>query len=191
MTDKKLTDNLSNNSPNLSNGLSDNEIKKALECCANGKCGDCPLFKEDCGDDIICKSALDLINRLQAENKRLSTLAKIGNTRANDYRTMRDRALKAEAEVENFRMVLDAVEDHIHPLPFETDFDKAINKAKAETYKEFLPLLENFRDEVVDKFIIMCNGNDYNKLNLMSMVDTIDCIYDKHISNISKELVGE
>ena len=63
--------------------------------------------------------------------------------------------------------------------------------AKAEAYKEFLPLLEKFRNEVVDKFIIMCDGNDYNKLNLMSMVDTIDCIYDKHTDNLLKELVGE
>ena len=66
-----------------------------------------------------------------------------------------------------------------------------IDNIKAEAYKEFLPLLEEFRNEVVDKFIIMCDGNDYNKLNLMSMVDTIDCIYDKHIDNLLKELVGE
>lgn len=56
MTDKKFTDE---------------EIIKALECCANGKCGECPLFKEDCGDDIICKNALDLITHLQEENERL------------------------------------------------------------------------------------------------------------------------
>ena len=56
MTDKKFTDE---------------EIIKALECCANGKCRECPLFKEDCGDDIICKNALDLITHLQEENETL------------------------------------------------------------------------------------------------------------------------
>ena len=59
--------------------LTDNEIKKALECCA-GKdgerfCWDCPCknaetVKEYC-DYKMLKSALDLINRLEAENERL------------------------------------------------------------------------------------------------------------------------
>ena len=38
-----------------------------------------------------------------AEIKRLKTLAELGNMRANDYRVMRDRALKAEAEVERLK----------------------------------------------------------------------------------------
>ena len=59
------------------------------------------------------------------------------------------------------------------------------------TDNEIVKALEKFRNEVVDKFIIMCDGNDYNKLNLMSIVDTIDCIYDKHIDNLLKELVGD
>lgn len=49
--------------------------------------------------DII-KSGLDLINRQQAEISRLTTLAELGNKRANDYRIMRNRALKAEKEIE-------------------------------------------------------------------------------------------
>lgn len=65
----KLTDNLSNNSPILSNSLSDSEIKKALECCIKDDCKNCPLGEiEDC---VTMTDALDLINRLQAENERL------------------------------------------------------------------------------------------------------------------------
>ena len=52
--------------------LTDNEIKKALECCMHGKCEeDCPfsIDREKCHklDDFV----LDLINHLQAENERL------------------------------------------------------------------------------------------------------------------------
>jgi hypothetical protein len=55
--------------------MTDNEIKKALECCTtNGSnCKDCPAFVKV--DRSNCKKyfrgALDLINRLQAEIERL------------------------------------------------------------------------------------------------------------------------
>ena len=59
--------------------LTDNEIIKALECCGNtslGHCENCPL-NDDMG--FVCiidksQAALDLINRLQAENERLNAL---------------------------------------------------------------------------------------------------------------------
>lgn len=55
--------------------LTDSEIVKALECCIGfDSCEErqCPMVKE-CGKDIdsVYKYALDLINRLQAENERL------------------------------------------------------------------------------------------------------------------------
>jgi FtsZ-binding cell division protein ZapB len=79
MPDKKLTDNLSNNSPILSNSLSDNEIVKALECCLKGDydkiinalCAKCPYCKNTDCKLILQQNALDLINRLQAEKERL------------------------------------------------------------------------------------------------------------------------
>ena len=65
MTDKKLTDN---------------EIIKALECCATnvafGNCAYCP-YKEYWAKGLTCvckatKDSLDLINRQKAEIERLS-----------------------------------------------------------------------------------------------------------------------
>lgn len=46
--------------------MSDNNIIKALECCINGECQNCPLYKQFpyCDTD---KDALALINRLQTE----------------------------------------------------------------------------------------------------------------------------
>lgn len=60
----------------MPNKLTDADIKKALECCINwkreGDCAKCPAYesKELCIKQIRIL-ALDLINRLQAENERL------------------------------------------------------------------------------------------------------------------------
>jgi hypothetical protein len=51
--------------------MTDNEIIKALECCASGDgCEDCPRSKQCDGIEHI-QYALDLINHQQAEIERL------------------------------------------------------------------------------------------------------------------------
>ena len=85
--------------------FTDEQIIKALKRCilCNAKqiasCKGCYLEKyyPNCDEEleIMC---LDLINRQRAEIERLSTLAKLGNVRANDYRAMRDQAKNARAE---------------------------------------------------------------------------------------------
>lgn len=85
--------------------MTDNEIKKALECCVSEQytCGDCPYQEikhySDEGfeimpngkryDDWSCErwlnvDLLDLINRLQAENERLTHITRnlIGEIKA-------------------------------------------------------------------------------------------------------------
>ena len=52
--------------------MTDNEIIKALECCAKSSCKNCP---ENCGSAMCLKNlvidSLDLINRQKAEIERL------------------------------------------------------------------------------------------------------------------------
>ena len=48
--------------------MTDNEIIKALECCSDSNCHECPI--EGCTDDIF-RNALDLINRQKARIKEL------------------------------------------------------------------------------------------------------------------------
>jgi len=147
--------------------LTDNEIKKALDVCVGiqNDCGDCPLLEysqasDECMTELM-SNALDLINRLQAENEdlkrereasiedihslsdqvneqqeeidRLSILTELGNTRANDYRVMRDRALKAEAEVERLKK---------SNRNWRRKAQRLRAKAKAEAYKEFADRLK-------------------------------------------------
>ncbi len=59
----------------MPNKLTDSEIVKALECCQKvlPNCNECPVEEKErimcC--DLIKGKAIDLINRLQAENERL------------------------------------------------------------------------------------------------------------------------
>ena len=63
-------------------------------------------FTPVCGEDRAEKAA-GLVRTLQSENEKLRVLAELGNTRAKDYRVMRDRAVKAESENEQLRAELD------------------------------------------------------------------------------------
>lgn len=108
--DKKPTDNLSNNSPILSNGLSDNEIVKALEYCTQqgitSECERCEV-KKGCRSELIV-NALDIINRLQAENERL----KKSNEMFTDIGKLYSE-IKAEAYKEFAERLKDIIADHL------------------------------------------------------------------------------
>jgi hypothetical protein len=47
------------------------EIAQALRCCAEGECKDCQLYGKIACVETLCKYALDLIERLTAENAAL------------------------------------------------------------------------------------------------------------------------
>lgn len=47
--------------------------------------------------------------------------------------------------------------------------------------------VDKFRSALMDKFIDLCRGNDYNKINLLLIGVTVDQIYDKCIDDMRKE----
>lgn len=47
------------------------ETVQALRCCAEGECKDCQLYGKIACVETLCKYALDLIERLTAENAAL------------------------------------------------------------------------------------------------------------------------
>ena len=84
----------------------DNEIVKALECCIKsshfGECFDnkCPLVSEkgcEVGKETLYPYALDLINRLQAENERLKKEVKEHIKKSVAKRKYDKALIKAEA----------------------------------------------------------------------------------------------
>ncbi|MDD5980167.1 MAG: hypothetical protein PUC23_03545 [bacterium] len=44
--------------------------------------------------------------------------------------------------------------------------------------------VENFRDKLMDEFIKLCNYNDYGKINLLTIGNTVDRIYDECIEEL-------
>ena len=78
-----------------------------LSVVCGGKHFACDYLCEN--EDCIVVRAATALSTLQAENESLRVLAELGNMRAKDYRVMRDRAVKAEAESEKLRAELEQV----------------------------------------------------------------------------------
>lgn len=58
------------------------------------------------------------------------------------------------------------------------------NKKENEKKQIKYESMDTFRNELMDKFLYLCNYNDFSKLNLEKIADTINEIYDKCIDNI-------
>lgn len=47
--------------------------------------------------------------------------------------------------------------------------------------------VDKFRNLIMNKFIELCNYNDYDKINLLTIGETVDRIYDRCIEDMVKE----
>ena len=86
--------------------MTDNEIIKALECCAKNEwnCDDnCPFFKK-CSKTLMAKSSLNIINRQKAEVERLNIELQSMRSAANSYK-MHYETEKSEAIIEFAEML--------------------------------------------------------------------------------------
>lgn len=116
--------------------MTDNEIIKALECCANNPndsvCYEskCPLFGQKC-IDVLSKNAIDLINRLNAENENYSHN---NRTMAKEIRDLQKVLEMAKAEIEKHEKHIDKLNDQIEHLVFANDdADAEIEKLQKTT----------------------------------------------------------
>lgn len=109
------------------------EIIKALECHSNEKnsCEDCTFWGEGCSLEL-CKDALDLINRQQAENERLSSSAKQWEETAKDLLISKE---KQQAEIEKLEKAISYLEDVCNSTP---------DKVRAEAFKEVAEELKEY-----------------------------------------------
>ena len=152
------------------------QIIKALECCKSEEgCDKCPL--EELGvlkcTVITAEYALKQINRLKAENEKLTIELKAMRGAANSYKAEVER-LKEEDK--NQKLVLEEIEDFINPLPFETDFAKAIRIAKSEARKEFAERLK----EKSSSCVTSTNGREiYETKSYTIMATTIDNLLEE------------
>ena len=143
--------------------LTDNEIKKALECCIKsihfGECfeNQCPLVSEEgckVGEETLYPYLLDLINRLQEENERLKNILIC--------------FMGALGKVRN----IDDIES-ISQIPIMTELNKGIRaEIKAEAYKE---CIEKVKEEI--------NKHSYGVLH--------KTVINYKLDNLLKEMVGD
>ena len=155
--------------------MTDNEIikvlKNELECvkrqfggmCDNKRdCGKCDLALSDGVVISAYEKVLDLINRQKAEIERL------------------------KKENEKQKAMLEAIDNEMLPLPFETDFDKAIKTAKSETIKEFAEQLKK-RFYLLDGRCVI----DIPQINNLLKNNTIPTIAKYEIVDVQKVQHGE
>lgn len=50
--------------------------------------------------------------------------------------------------------------------------------------------IDTFQDVLMDEFLRLCNYNDFNKLNLLTIGETVDRLYDKCINDIIAKMKG-
>lgn len=149
--------------------LTDAEVKKALECCVgdnDGKnCFDCPLWEiDDCQEQLLL-DALDLINRLQAENERLKSDVSVSR---DAYMSMKDRYEYEKEKVEKAKQKC-------------IDIGKALKNAKTEAYKEFAERLKTEFSQYQREY-----RNVLNDEGACAMI-----IAKKGVDNLLKELVAD
>lgn len=47
--------------------------------------------------------------------------------------------------------------------------------------------VDKFKEELMEEFLSLCNYNDYNKINLLLIGETVDKVYDWCIDDMIKE----
>ena len=107
--------------------LTDNEIIKVLECCSkpvSENCKECPLCSVDCMSISIEKLSLDLINRLQEENKKwqggyMTQKQEIANLEI-ELKTMRGAANSYKEETEGLKTKIKSVYKELERISLMT-----------------------------------------------------------------------
>ena len=100
----------------MTDKLTDAEVKKALECCSEPYCNDnqCPLYKntintKDCITQLST-NALDLINRLEGENKKNETIIRFADKTIESLKAEVERLKKVEERhMRLYHLLLDPV----------------------------------------------------------------------------------
>ena len=139
----------------IDNGMTDEDIIKALECCIKNDCDNCPFDSLRNFRDCL-KGFLDLINRQKAENEKLNIELKAMRGAANSYK----------AEVERLR------EENIIASQKRANIFEILNayeRGRTEAIKEFAERLKSkmiithkskegycvyeFDDELIDNLV--------------------------------------
>lgn len=103
--------------------MSDKEIMKALECCADGDCNSCPYQKIECIDEndnnLMLKDVLGLVNR---QKGKIEDLTKEKDVLTNIYKSIGE-ALPEVAKAEQKGAIMNIREKCIEKQEFLVGYD--------------------------------------------------------------------
>ena len=128
-------------------------------------------------DNEIIK-ALEYCQSETTENCNKCPLVFKGACQQECLRKAFDLINRQQAEIEKQRIMLEAIEDAVNPLPFETDYDKSIKQAKSEAIKD-----------VVDKVRMHIEALEY-KANTPPKTVPVQTLYDQ-VNWILKEVIPQ
>ena len=162
--------------------MKDKDIIKALECCSEKICKQCPAYTvEDieCSEKTI-KKALELITREQAEIERLQSINQAKLDTIHDLQAEIERLNKTKIETDDFcrRLCRMRMLNGSAIASYE-DLQNYIQEEKSGAIKEFANKLKN-------KIKTECNP--YGKPTFD--YDTSIAIM-RYIDNLAKEIVSE
>ena len=167
--------------------LTDSEIVKALECCANNTndsvCYEnkCPLFGQKC-IDILSKNALDLINRQKAEIENLGIELKAMRGVSNSYKAKVKRLNESKSTIaklplmttkddEIYSGVVHCLEKFCMHCPYEED-----EHCETTLKRDVLELLDR-KDNIIGS-VLEVSAIIY-KNSEKGYKEDIDCFADK------------
>lgn len=135
--------------------MTDNEIKKALECCAKNKgCDDCPLYAKESCFVVEEKALLDILNRKDAEIERLKPFEKkvleqvINNLKASEM-SRQPMLMITNNQLSENELMESMKKGSISVIPVGESSIRRIDEAgiKAEAIKEFAERLTEKADK--------------------------------------------
>ena len=56
---------------------------------------------------------------------------------------------------------------------------------------DYRDALDDFKADLMDEFIYLCYGNDYNELTLLEIGEVVDKIFDKHIDIATQNIEND
>lgn len=88
-------------------------------------------------------------------------------------------------ELDHQKAIASAELDSMHKLG--DDYAKVLEDEQQHIREAKMEAVDKFRDALMDKFLRLCFYNDFYKLNLEKIADTVNEIYDKCIDYMNGE----